>query len=179
MAKEYRPGCPYGTHRVIEPEGVLPQAAWKVDNLPEIYDNEILIDVGTLNIDAASFKQIVSGCKPDMSEQEKEDYVASVVMDIVGKRGKMHNPVTGSGGMLLGRIKEFGPKVEGKDGLKVGDRICTLVSLSLTPLKIHKVKKVHLDKDQVDVEATAVIFETGVFSVIPSDLGDKLFPCSA
>ncbi len=174
VAKEYRPGCPYGTHRVIEPEGVLPQAAWKVDNLPEIYDNEILIDVGTLNIDAASFKQIVSGCKPDMSEQEKEDYVASVVMDIVGKRGKMHNPVTGSGGMLLGRIKEFGPKVEGKDGLKVGDRICTLVSLSLTPLKIHKVKKVHLDKDQVDVEATAVIFETGVFSVIPSDLGDKL-----
>ena len=76
--------------------------------------------------------------------------------------------------MLLGKILEFGPKIQGKDGARVGDRICTLVSLSLTPLKIHKVKKVHLDKDQVDVEGTAVLFETGVFSVIPSDLGDKL-----
>ncbi len=174
MKKEYRPGCAYGTHRVLEPEGVLPQAAWRIDNSPEIRDNEMLIDVETLNIDAASFKQILSGCTEDMDDAAKEAYVASQVMDIVSKRGKMHNPVTGSGGMLLGKIAEFGPKVEGKDGTKVGDRICTLVSLSLTPLKIHKVKKVHLDKDQVDVEGTAVLFETGVFSVIPSDLGDKL-----
>lgn len=174
MTRVYRAGCPYGTHRVVEPKGAMPQAAWKVDNSPEIRDNEILVDVETLNIDAASFKQIVSGCKPDVSDSEKEKYVASVVMDIVGKRGKMHNPVTGSGGMLLGRIREFGPRVEGKDGAKTGDRICTLVSLSLTPLKIQKVKKVHLDKDQIDVDATAVLFETGVFSVIPGDLGDKL-----
>ncbi len=174
MAKQYKTGCPYGTHRVLEPEGVLPQAAWKVDNSPEIRDNEILIDVETLNIDAASFKQIVSGCKPQMDDKQKEEYVASQVMEIVSKRGKMHNPVTGSGGMLLGRVQEFGPKVKGKDGAKIGDRICTLVSLSLTPLKITRVKKVYLDKDQVDVEGTAVLFETGVFSVIPGDLGDKL-----
>ena len=51
-------GNPYGTHRVIEPSGVLPQPAWKIDNTMEIYDNEILIDVDTLNIDAASFTQI-------------------------------------------------------------------------------------------------------------------------
>ena len=25
-------GCPYGTHRVIEPKGVLPQPALKIDN---------------------------------------------------------------------------------------------------------------------------------------------------
>lgn len=174
MTKQCKPGCAYGTHRVIEPGGVLPQAAWKVDNSSEIHDNEILIDVETLNVDAASFKQIVSGCDPDTDEAQKQAHVASIVMDIVSKRGKMHNPVTGSGGMLLGRIREFGPKVEGKNGTKVGDRICTLVSLSLTPLKISRVKKVHLDKDQVDIEGTAVLFETGVFSVLPPDLGDKL-----
>jgi len=174
MKKEYKPGCPYGTHRVLEPKGVLPQAAWKIDNSPEIRDNEILIDVETLNIDAASFKQLLSGCTEDMDDGAKEEYVASQVMEIVNERGKMHNPVTGSGGMLLGRIAEFGPKVEGKEGAQVGDRICTLVSLSLTPLKINRVKKVYLDKDQVDVEGTAVLFETGVFSVIPEDLGDKL-----
>ena len=65
-----KPGCPYGVHRVIEPEWVLPQAAWKVDNSPVIWDNEILIDVSTLNIDAASFKQIVSTAKPGATPGE-------------------------------------------------------------------------------------------------------------
>lgn len=52
-------GNKYGTHRVIEPKGVLPQPANKIDNnMDEIYDNEILIDVQTLNIDSASFTQI-------------------------------------------------------------------------------------------------------------------------
>ena len=52
-------GNKYGTHRVISPEGVLPQPADKLDNnMDEIYDNEILIDVQTLNIDSASFTQI-------------------------------------------------------------------------------------------------------------------------
>lgn len=174
MKREYKPGCPYGTHRVLKPQGVLPQAAWRIDNSPEIRDNEILIDVEALNIDAASFKEILSGCNPEMDEAAKEQYVASVVMDIIERRGKMHNPATGSGGMLLGRIREFGPKVYGKEGARVGDRICTLVSLSLTPLKIDKIKKVHLDKDQIDVEGTAVLFETGPFAVIPPDLGEKL-----
>ena len=54
-------GNKYGTHRVIEPKGVLPQPANKLDNnMDEIYDNEILIDVQTLNIDSASFTQIQS-----------------------------------------------------------------------------------------------------------------------
>jgi L-erythro-3,5-diaminohexanoate dehydrogenase len=174
MTKEYKWGCPYGCHRVIEPQGVLPQAAWKIDNSPEIRRNEILIDVETLNVDAASFKQMVSQCDPDADDAKKEEQVASRIMEIVGERGKMHNPVTGSGGMLLGRIREFGPEVEGKDGAKSGDRICTLVSLSLTPLNITRIKKVHLDKDQVDVEGTAALFETGVFSVLPDDMEDKL-----
>ena len=51
-------GHKYGTHRVISPKGVLPQPADKLDNnMDEIYDNEILIDVQTLNIDSASFTQ--------------------------------------------------------------------------------------------------------------------------
>ncbi|MDE6629933.1 MAG: L-erythro-3,5-diaminohexanoate dehydrogenase, partial [Bacteroidales bacterium] len=49
-------GSKYGTHRVISPKGVLPQPADKVDNnMDVLYDNEILIDVQTLNIDSASF----------------------------------------------------------------------------------------------------------------------------
>ena len=43
-------GCKYGTHRVIEPAGVLPQPAKKISNDMEIFSNEILIDVIALNI---------------------------------------------------------------------------------------------------------------------------------
>ena len=52
-------GNRYGVHRVLEPEGVLPQPAIRLDNdFSEIYDNEILCDVATLNIDAASFTEL-------------------------------------------------------------------------------------------------------------------------
>ena len=35
--------CRFGTNRVIEPKGVLPQAATKIDNTMIVKDNEILI----------------------------------------------------------------------------------------------------------------------------------------
>ena len=48
-------GNKYGTHRVIEPKGVLTQAAWKIDNdMSKVYSNEIVCDVTSLNIDSAS-----------------------------------------------------------------------------------------------------------------------------
>ena len=140
-------GSPYGTHRVREPIGVLPQGAWKIDNSMAIYDNEILIDVAALNIDAASFTQIKQEAAGDLAR------IASIVLGIVERRGKHHNPVTGSGGMLIGRIAEIGPALAGKVDLKVGDRIATLVSLSLTPLQIRTIKEIRLDKDQIEVDA--------------------------
>lgn len=175
-------GCPYGTHRVIEPGGVLPQAAWKIDPSEEIYDNEILVDVKTLNIDAASFKQLVDAAKADFREKGKSEFsrseleeaVARSITDIVTRRGKMHNPVTGSGGMLLGTIARVGEKVRGREGAKEGDLMATQASLSLTPLKLNAIKKVYLDKDQVDVEGTAVVFETAPFAVIPRDIDQRL-----
>ncbi|MBS4026834.1 MAG: L-erythro-3,5-diaminohexanoate dehydrogenase, partial [Clostridia bacterium] len=125
-----RKGCPYGTHRVIEPKGVLPQPALKIDNDMEIYDNEILIDVKTLNVDSASFTQIKEQAGGDIEEIKK------IMLGIVAERGKHQNPVTGSGGMLIGVVEKIGDALEGKTELKVGDKIATLVSLSLTPLRI-------------------------------------------
>ena len=92
-------GHKYGTHRVISPKGVLPQPADKLDNnMDEIYDNEILIDVQTLNIDSASFTQISNQAGGDKAK------IAEIMLDIVEKQGKHRNPVTGSGGMLLGTL---------------------------------------------------------------------------
>ena len=160
-------GNKYGLHRVVSPSGVLPQPAQKIDNTMELYDNEILIDVEVLNIDSASFTQI----KEEVGENGEK--IKEKMMDIVNKRGKHHNPVTGSGGMLIGTVKEIGDKLVDRD-LKVGDRIATLVSLSLTPLKIDKIKKVHKDIDQVEVEAKAILFESGIYAKLPTDMKDTL-----
>ena len=160
-------GCRYGTHRVISPKGTLPQPADCLDNDMNVYDNEVLIDVTSLNIDSASYTQIKQACEGNGAKMEQ------MILDIVSQRGKMQNPVTGSGGMLIGIVKEVGEKYP-KNRLKVGDKIATLVSLSLTPLKIKSIKKLNPASDQVDVEAEAVLFESGLFAVLPDDIPEKL-----
>lgn len=157
---------PYGTHRVLSPQGVLPQAADKLDNTMIPFDNEILIDVEVLNIDSASFTQIKHACNGD------EEEMKAMILSIVDARGKMQNPVTGSGGMLLGKVAAIGK--ESKTSFQVGDSIATLVSLSLTPLKIERIHKIHMTSDQVDVTAKAILFETGIAAKMPDDLDRKL-----
>ena len=161
-------GSPYGIHRVLEPLGVLPQGAWKIDNTMEICDNEILIDVLALNIDAASFTQIKKQAEGDVIR------VATIVQDIVAQRGKHHNPVTGSGGMLIGTVAQVGAALDGKTDLQLGDKIATLVSLSLTPLRIDAIEQIHLDKDQIDIRGQAILFETGLYVRLPTDIDEKL-----
>lgn len=161
-------GSPYGIHRVIEPQGVLPQGAWKLDNRMVVCDNEILIDVLALNIDAASFTQIKKQAEGD------EARVRAIVQDIVAQRGKHHNPVTGSGGMLIGTVAQVGSALAGKTDLQVGDKIATLVSLSLTPLRIDAIEAVHMDKDQIDIRGQAILFETGLYAKLPADIDEKL-----
>ena len=163
-----RKGCRYGTHRVISPEGTLPQPALKLDNTMDIYDNEVLIEVSTLNIDSASYTQIKQACKADAESMK------NMILSIVAERGKMQNPVTGSGGMLIGTVKQIGPNFPKQKQLKTGDKIATLVSLSLTPLKIHEITHLTPDSDQVDVSAEAILFESGIYAVLPDDMPEKL-----
>lgn len=159
--------CKYGTNRVIEPKNVLPQAAKKIDPSLPIYDNELLIDVDVLNIDSASFTQIKKACDGD--EKKMKDMILSIVKE----RGKMQNPVTGSGGMLIGTILEKG-KNHPDSTINVGDKVATLVSLSLTPLILEEIVKIHLDKDQVEVKAKAILFESGIYAVLPKDINETL-----
>ena len=170
-------GCPYGTHRVISPKGVLPQPADVIDNNMEIYDNEVLIDVKTLNIDSASFTEIVrracDGKKPaDVTSKEDKDKIAATMMDIVAKAGKHKNPWTGSGGMLIGTVKEIGDAYVGD--LKVGDKIATLVSLSLTPLRIDESLEIRPAIDQVDIKGEAILFQSGIYAKLPEDMEEGL-----
>ena len=161
--KKHDVGTMLGTHRVIEPKGALPQAAKVLDNRLPIHPSEILIEVEVLNVDAASFTQMKEASHKDA------DGVASLILRTVSERGKQHNPVTGSGGMLTGVVAEIGSEYEGNVKAKVGDRVATLVSLSLTTLKLRAIKKVYLDRDQVAVEGYAVLFGSGVAVKLPDD----------
>ncbi|MBI9106071.1 MAG: L-erythro-3,5-diaminohexanoate dehydrogenase [Spirochaetales bacterium] len=161
-------GCKYGTHRVIEPKGVLPQAAQIIDNNMEIYDNEILIDVKALNIDSASFTQL------KQANNNNDTQIGRAIIDIVSRKGKMQNPVTGSGGMLIGTVEKIGEKQSSRTDLKVGDQIATMVSLSLTPLRIDKITKIHMDIDRVEIEGKAILFESGIYAKLPEDMDERL-----
>jgi len=163
-----RPGCPYGTHRVISPAGVLPQPAWKIDNNMELYDNEILLDVERLNIDSASFTEIKKRANND------EATIRRLILELVAERGKHHNPNTGSGGMFIGRVRAIGDKLLGKIDLAPGDRIASLVSLSLTPLAISEILAVRQEVDQVAIKGQAILFASGIYAKLPADMPDAL-----
>ncbi len=158
-------GNPYGTHRVVEPPGVLPQPAERLDNdMSRLWDNEILIDVEALNIDSASFTQIKRTAGGD------EARIRAVILDIVARRGKMHNPVTGSGGMLIGRVVAIGTALDATAYPAIGARIATLVSLSLTPLKIDEILAVNPDNDQISIRGKAILFENSLYAPLPADI---------
>jgi L-erythro-3,5-diaminohexanoate dehydrogenase len=161
------PSSPVGLHRVLEPAGALPQAAQRLDDSPEIAADEVRVAVRRLNLDAASFRQLATKHGGD------GDAVRREVLDIVAARGKMQNPVTGSGGMLVGVVDEVGP--ESPLGLAVGDRVATLVSLSLTPLRITDgLASWDGRSEQVPAEGHAILFGRSIAAVLPDDLPGEL-----
>lgn len=156
-----------GVHRVLEPTGVLPQAARRLDASPEIGPDEVRIAVERLNLDAASFRQLSEAHGGDGAA------VRAAVLEIVRARGKMQNPVTGSGGMLIGTVDLVGP--ESPLGLRVGDRVATLVSLTLTPLSLTDgLARWDGGSEQVPAEGTAILFARSIAAVLPDDLPDAV-----
>jgi L-erythro-3,5-diaminohexanoate dehydrogenase len=162
-----RTGSPLGLHRVIEPAGVLPQAAWRLDADPELYDDEVRLRVERLNLDAASFRQLSE--KHLVDGRPEPAAVRAEVLDIVRTRGKMHNPVTGSGGMLVGVVDEVGPR--SPLGLEAGQHVATLVSLTLTPLAVADgLTRWDATGEQVPTDGHAILFGRSIAAVLPDDL---------
>jgi L-erythro-3,5-diaminohexanoate dehydrogenase len=171
MQRKDFPSSPLGLHRVIEPAGALPQAAWRVDPSPALWPDEVRVRVERLNLDAASFRQLSEAVQGDAAGADGGHAAAmrAAVLGIVAERGKMQNPVTGSGGMLTGVVAEAGP--DSPLGLAPGDRIATLVSLSLTPLAITDgLARWDGRSEQVPCEGHAILFGRSIAAVLPADL---------
>ncbi|WP_232327577.1 L-erythro-3,5-diaminohexanoate dehydrogenase [Herbidospora yilanensis] len=147
---------PIGLHRVLSPPGALPQAALRLDASPGLWPGETRLRVERLNLDAASYRQLHGKHHGDGAAVRGE------VLEIIRTRGKMHNPVTGSGGMLVGVVEE-GP------AFPAGTRVATLVSLTLTPLVLTSTTWDGLS-EQIPCDGHAILFERSVAAQLPGDL---------
>jgi L-erythro-3,5-diaminohexanoate dehydrogenase len=157
---------PLGLHRVLEPPGVLPQQAWRLDADPRPWPDEVILDVERLNLDAASLRQL-------RQRYGTVEAIRAAVLAIVAERGKMQNPVTGSGGMLLGTVRAVG--AESPLGLRMGQRVATLVSLTLTPLRLTGgLAQWDGTGPQIPCTGTAVLFARSVATPLPADLPAEL-----
>lgn len=110
----------FGFHRVRTPARASIQAAQEVDASPTLrHRTETLLSVSALLLDATSARYMRGfGGDPRLE-------IAAIVAD----RGKMHNPHTDSGGVMLGTVVEVGPgrqEAAGGTVARVGDRVVPL-----------------------------------------------------
>jgi L-erythro-3,5-diaminohexanoate dehydrogenase len=156
---------PFGVHRVVAPAGVLPYQADKLEADSPLRPHEVRINVEALNLDSASFMQLKQEAGGDLEALKHK------VAEIVSMRGKMHNPVTGSGGVLIGAVAEVG---SARTDLRVGDRVVTLVSLTTTPLRLTQLGAIDPATHQIQAEGTAILFERGLFGRLPGDMDEQV-----
>lgn len=154
----------YGISRVIEPKQVLPTSAWKVDNEREIYSSEMRVKVSSIHVESTSFRQICVECN------NNEERIKERLMAIVEKRGKLHNPVTDTGGVMFGTVDVIGAEYENLKGLKEGDEVICNASMAGIPLKLHKITKIDMAYTQIDVEGYAILFSGLPVVQKPEDL---------
>jgi transcriptional regulator with PAS, ATPase and Fis domain len=154
----------FGVNRVLEPVCSIPVSAWKLDNSPMVSEHEMRIQVKKIKLEEASFQQMCNECGYD------ERKIREKILDIVKKRGKLHNPSTDSGGMLYGVIEEIGTHFEKKQLYHVNDKVMCITSLTAIPLFLSDIGKIDFRYSQVDVDGYAIVFETSPLVPCPGDL---------
>jgi len=152
----------FGINRVIEPENCVPVTAWKLDNKREIEPEEIRVSIDTLHIERDSFQQICTSCGYD------DEKVRARILDIIDKRGKMHNPYTGSGGIMMGVVDEIGYKAQQTTNHKVGDKVYCVTTLMSIPMHIDEIIDIDYKVGQIKARGYAIVFRSKhLFKVDP------------
>jgi L-erythro-3,5-diaminohexanoate dehydrogenase len=151
-----------GADRVLSPEGVLPQPAQRLDPSGPVRPYEFEVAVERLCLDSTSFRNIRERSGSDTAA------MAERIMEIVSERGKMHNPETDSGGVLLGGVSAIGDRYT--DPPEIGERLVTLGSLTLTPLRLDEVRRIDPASPQIEVTGTAYVCDRAAWGTVPDDL---------
>ncbi len=151
-----------GAGRVIAPPRALPQPAERLDAGPPVRPREFELAVERLCLDSTSFRNI--------RERAGADPIAmgERIAAIVAERGKMHNPETDSGGVLLGTVTDVGERF--LDPPPIGARVVNLASLTLTPLRLDAVTAVDPHNAHVIVDGTAFVPQSAPWGLLPDDI---------
>jgi L-erythro-3,5-diaminohexanoate dehydrogenase len=155
-------GKQLGADRVLDPPGVLPQPAERLDPAGPVRPHELEVAVERLSLDSTSFANLRERAGGD------PDRIAARITEIVGARGKMHNPETESGGVLLGTVSAVGERYPSPPA--VGERIVTLGSLTLTPLRLDRITRVDPESPQVEAVGSAYVSARAPWTRLPDDL---------
>jgi L-erythro-3,5-diaminohexanoate dehydrogenase len=164
MAAEIGDGL--GADRVLEPRGSLPQRAARLDASGPVRPDELEVAVERLCLDSTSHRNIRERCDADPAR------MSARVLEIVRERGKLHNPETDSGGILVGSVAAAGERYGAPP--PPGERIATLGSLTLTPLRLDEVTELDPDSPQVGARGTAYVFERAAWAPMPDDLPEHV-----
>jgi len=76
--------------------------------------------------------------------------------------------------MLVGRVRAVGPAHPASGALRPGERLATLVSLSLTPLRLDRIRGVRPEEERIDCDGEAILFSTGLWARLPADLPEAV-----
>lgn len=155
----------YGLWRVLEPKGAVPVSAWKLDNGREIREDECRVALRYIHVEWDSFQQYCSECSFD------EEKIKARIITTVNRRGKLHNPFTGSGGVLCGVVEKMGTQYMEKSGLKEGDIVVCNTTLTAIPLHIDEISAIDYQYGQLEVRGYAVLFESTSVTPVANEEG--------
>ncbi|GAB4079312.1 L-erythro-3,5-diaminohexanoate dehydrogenase [Modestobacter muralis] len=147
-----------GVHRALDPVGVLPAAARRLDADPRLAPDEVRVDVHRIDLDAATWDPTEHGADGDA--------VRAAVLAGIERDGKLD---VGPRGMVIGVVDEAG--LDSPLGLHAGQRVVTLVPLTGVPLRVTDgLASWDGASRHVPTTGTAVLFARSVAAVLPEDL---------
>jgi transcriptional regulator with PAS, ATPase and Fis domain len=154
----------FGVERTVEPPRSIPVSAWKLDNSAEIRGSEMRVRIKLIKLEEASFRQLCSECAYD------EVKIKEKVFDIIKKRGKIHNPVTGSGGIFCGVVDEIGADYEKRAAYRPGDEVICITSLAAIPVNLSRIASIDFNYGNLACDGSAIISNANPIIHRPGDL---------
>ncbi len=154
----------FGLSRVIEPMASVPVTAWKLDNNREIKPEECRVALKLIHLERDCFQQICNECGYD------ETKIIARILDVINRRGKLHNPFTNTAGQFYGTIEEMGSEYAKSSPYKAGDDIFCLTTMTALPIFIDQIHKIDYNFDELTVTGYGIIFIDSPLTTIPSDI---------
>ena len=151
----------FGLSRVIEPMAAVPVTAWKLDNNREIKPEECRIALKLIHLERDCFQQICNECGQD------ETKIIARILDVINRRGKLHNPFTNTAGQFYGTIEEMGSEYGKRSPYKAGEDIFCLTTMTALPIHIEKIHKIDYNFGELTVTGYGIIFIDSPLTTIP------------